>query len=138
MKITLFILLYVALFTALLIPQVICAEEIRNEVFLLERQDKLMAFSGVRNNWFEIDLHSGETVIQSMYDGNVAVVCTTERALGFSSITGRWAQRRLRIRESMVSISAKGDVATVVTNLRALGFSAKTGAWVESYFKLGD
>ena len=68
--------------------RIIQAQEIINEVYLLERQDRLLAFSGLRNNWFEKELRPGETVVKSIYDGNVAVAYTTERALAFSGIIG--------------------------------------------------
>jgi hypothetical protein len=121
-----------------LTPRIVQAEEIIDEVFLLERQDSLLAFSSLRNNWFAMDLQPGETVIKSMYDGNVAVAYTTKRALAFSGITGRWSEIAFRIRETVSSISAQGNVATVITNIRALGFSANTGAWVESQFKISQ
>ena len=132
------ILIAAVMLTLFVTPPVIRAEEIINEVFLLERPDELLAFSGLRNNWFEKRLNTGETVIKSIYNGNVAVAHTNQRALAFSGITGRWTEKRFRIRESAVSISAEGNVATVVTNIRALGFSAKTGIWVESLFTVGD
>jgi len=131
-----FLVIIVLLVPAMLTPRVVLAEEIINEVFLLERPDRLLAFSGLRNNWFRMELHAGEKVVKSMYDGNVAVAYTTERALAFSGITGRWAEERLRIREAVESISAKGNVGTVITSIRALGFSAQTGAWVESQFTI--
>ena len=133
----LFIILTVLL-PALISPQIIKSEEIINEVFLLERPDRLLAFSGVRNNWFEKELLTGESVVKSMHDGNVAVAYTTERALAFSGITGRWTEERFRIRETVTSISAEGNVGTLITNVRALGFSAKTGVWVESLFNIGQ
>jgi len=121
----------------LISPQTTLSEEIINEVFLLERPNKLLAFSGLKNNWSEKELHTGETVVKSIYAGNVAVAYTTERALAFSGITGRWTEERFRIRESAISISAEGNVGTIITNIRALGFSAKTGVWVESLFNIG-
>ena len=136
MKLSSLILFITALFIVLVVPQISKSEEIINEVFLLERPDKLLAFSGLRNNWFEKELRTGETVIKSMHDGNVAVAYTTERSLAFSGITGRWTEERFRIRESVVSMSAEGNVGTVITNIRALGFSAKTGVWVESLFNV--
>jgi hypothetical protein len=138
MEKTTFILLSAILLVILLPPRFIRADEIVNEVYLLERQDKLLAFSGLRNNWFEKDLRPGETVIKSTYDGNVAVAYTGERALAFSGITGRWSEKRFRIREYVISISAKGDIGTVITNIRALGFSAQTGAWVETQLGISD
>ena len=138
MKLASLFLFIAALFIVLVVPQILQAEEIINEVFLLERHDKLLAFSGLRNNWFEKELRTGETVVKSMHDGNVAVAYTNKRSLAFSGITGRWTEERFRIRESVVSISAEGNVGTVITNIRALGFSAKTGVWVESLFNVGD
>lgn len=126
------------LLVTFLLPHTIKSEDIINEVFLLERPDKLMAFSGLRNNWFEKKLRTGESVVKSMSDGNVAVSQTTERALAFSGITGRWTEESFRIRETVISISSEGNVATVITNIRALGFSAKTGVWVESQFNIGN
>jgi len=138
MKLFLFFLVFIMMLLVAADPKPIQSEEISNEVFLVERQDSLLAFSGLRNNWFEKKLRTGETVIKSMYDGNVAVAYTADRALAFSGITGRWAEKSFRIRESVTTISAEGNVATVITNIRALGFSAKTGVWVESNFKISQ
>jgi hypothetical protein len=138
MKLPSLFLFITALFIVLVVPQISKSEEIINEVFLLERHDKLLAFSGLRNNWFEKQLRTGETVVKSMHDGNVAIAYTNQRSLAFSGITGRWTEERLRIRESVVSVSAEGNVGTVITNIRALGFSARTGVWVESLFNVGE
>jgi len=126
------------LLLVLISPGTVLSEEIINEVFLLEKNDKLLAFSGLKSNWFEKKLRTGETVVKSIYEGNVAIAYTSERALAFSGITGRWSEERFRIRESVISISAEGNVGTVITNIRALGFSSKTGNWVESLFNIGD
>jgi hypothetical protein len=137
MKLSRLFLFFAFLLLVSVAPRITQSEELINEVFLLERQDSLLAFSGLRNNWFEKSLRTGETVIKSIYDGNVAVAYTTERALAFSGITGRWTEEGFRIRESVTSISAQGNVGTVITNIRALGFSANTGVWVESQFNIG-
>lgn len=129
--------IFLTFLAAMVFPGTIHSAEIINEVFLLERADKLLAFSGLRNNWFEKNLRTGERVVKSMHDGNVAVAFTNERALGFSAITGRWSEEGIRIRETVDSISAEGNVGTVITNIRALGFSAQTGVWVESHFNIG-
>jgi hypothetical protein len=134
MKLNLSFLLVITVLLALLLPQAVRTEELINEVFVLVRNDKLLAFSGLGKNWFEKKLHSGETVIKSTYDGHVAIAYTTERALAFSAIKNRWTEERFRIRESVTSISAEGNVATVITNIRALGFNAKTGGFIESLF----
>ncbi|KPK36995.1 MAG: hypothetical protein AMK70_00180 [Nitrospira bacterium SG8_35_1] len=138
MKLFPLFLLFAVLLLVPVAPRIIQSEELINEVFLLERQDRLLAFSSLRNNWFEKELRTGEAVVKSMYDGNVAIAYTTDRALAFSGITGRWAEEGFRIRESVTSINAEGNVGTVITNIRALGFSAKTGIWVESQFKIGQ
>ena len=132
------ILFIFLLFSVFISSQTACSEEIANEVFLLVKNDKLMAFSSQGNNWFEKKLHTGETVIKSIYDGNVALAYTSERALAFSGINNRWSEERFRIRESVVSISAEGNIGTVITDIRALGFSAKSGGWVESVFRIGQ
>jgi len=137
-KLNLSFLFILPLLLVLLSPQTTLSEETINEVFLLERPNKLLAFSGLKNNWSEKELHTGETVVKSIYDGNVAIAYTTERALAFSGITGRWTEERFRIRESTISISAEGNVGTIITNIRALGFSAKTGVWVESLFNISE
>jgi len=131
-------LFVLSLLLVLIFSQTVRSEELTNEVFLLERNDKLMAFSSLGNNWFEKKLHTGETVVKSIYDGNVAVAYTSERALAFSGISNRWSEERFRIRESVVSISAEGNVGTIITTIRALGFSAKSGGWIESFFTIGQ
>ena len=127
-------LLFFIFFTALFTPAAIIAEDDTNEVFLLEKGDKLLAFSSRENNWFEQRLRPGETVVNSKYDGNVAVAYTNLRIFGFSAYTGRWVEEKLRIREIVTGIDANGNVGTVITDIRALGFSARTGVWVEKQF----
>ena len=138
MRLSLSFLVILNLATALISPQPLAADEIINEVYLLVRNDKLLAFSGIQNKWSEKNLRAGETVAESKYDGNVAVAYTKDRALAFSGLTGRWAEERLRIRETVISISAKGNVATVITDIRALGFGAQKGVWLESQFDIGE
>ena len=137
MKPTFRFLIFLSVLAAIISPQAVHPQETFNEVFLLERNDKILAFSGLQNSWFEKDLRPGETVVKSGHGGNVAVACTTERALAFSAVTGRWTEEGLRIRESVLSITAEGNVATVITNIRALGFSSQSGVWVESKFNIG-
>ena len=137
MKVSALFLFFTSLLLVFISPQLLQSQDIINEVFLLERADKLLAFSGLRNNWFEKNLRTGEKVVETKHDGNVAVAHTSERALAFSAITGRWTGEDFRIRESVMSISAEGNVGTVITNIRALGFSAQTGVWVESQFNIG-
>ena len=125
-------------FATLFVPAVIIAEDDTNEVFLLEKSDKLLAFSGRENNWFEQRLRPGEIVIKSKFDGNVAVAYTNLMIFGFSAYTGRWVEKKLRIKEVVTSIDANGNVGTVITDIRALGFSARTGVWVEKQFSIGN
>ena len=125
------------LLAALFLSRPAGAEEIATDVFLLVREDRVLAFSGQRNRWFEIDLRPGETVVKNAHGGNVAVASNGERALAFSAMNRRWTVEALRIRETVESVSAEGNIGTVVTNIRALGFSAATGAWVETRFSLG-
>jgi len=133
-----FSLLLFVFFTVLFVPTAIIAEDDTNEVFLLEKADKLLAFSSRENNWFEQRLRPGEIVVKSEYDGNVAVAYTNLRIFGFSAYTGRWVEEKLRIREIVASINANGNVGTVITDIRALGFSARTGVWIEKQFGIGD
>ena len=133
--ISLFFLIFL---TTLFIPQPIFAEDDTNEVFLLEKGDKLLAFSGIENNWFEQRLRPGEVVVKSKYDGRVAIAHTNSRIFGFSAYTGRGVEEKLRIKEIVTSIDANGNVATVITDVRALGFSARTGVWVEKELGIGD
>lgn len=138
MKLCSSLLIILSLLQIFISPGTVLSEEKINEVFLLERHDKLLAFSSLKNNWTAKDLHTGEKVVKSIYDGNVAVAYTTERALAFSAITGKWAEKRFRIRESVINISAEGNVGIIVTNIRALGFSARTGVLVESLSDIGE
>ena len=131
-------LLFFIFFATLFIPAAIFAEDDINEVFLLEKGDKLLAFSSRENNWFEQRLRPGEIVVKSKYDGNVAVVSTSLRIFAFSAYTGRWVEEKLRIREIVAGIDANGNVGTAITDIRALGFSARTGVWVEKQFGIGD
>jgi hypothetical protein len=128
----------IVFFATLFIPPAIIAAEDTNEVFLLEKVDKLLAFSSRENNWFEQRLRPGEIVVKSTYDGNVAVAYTNLRIFGFSAFTGRWVEEKLRIKEIVSSIDANGNVGTAITDIRALGFSARTGVWIEKKFGLGN
>lgn len=126
------ILLLVALFW---LPTAIASsEEVVEEVYVLVRESELLAFSAVGDRWVTQDLRPNERVLDSKYNGHVAVVFTKFRVLGFSALTNRWNEEKLMVDEEMVTLEAKGNVGTVVTNLRALGFSAKTGTWIVKRF----
>jgi len=119
-----------------LFPLGITGEEILNEVYLLVRERELLAFSAVENKWVTLDLRSKEKVLESEYDGRVAVAVTNLRVLGFSAITSRWVGERLMVGENVVSLEAEGNVGAVITNLRAFGFSATAGRWNVKRFEL--
>ena len=138
MKKTLLVFISLFFFSTLFLPAVIIAEDDTNEVFLLEKSDKLLAFSGRENNWFEQRLRPGEIIVKSKFDGNVAIAYTNLRIFGFSAYTGRWVEEKLRIKEIVSSINANGNVGTAITDIRALGFSARTGVWVEKQFSIGN
>ena len=138
MRSTLYFFVFLALAAVFISPQISLSADIYNEVYLLPKDNKLLAFSGLQNKWSEKDLGTGETVVKSDYDGNVAVAYTQDRALAFSGITGRWSEERFRIHETVESIKAQGNVGTIITNIRALAFSAKKGIWVESVFDIHD
>jgi hypothetical protein len=110
------------------------SQEVVEEVYLLVRERELLAFSAVGDRWVTQSLRPNERVLDSKYDGHVAVVFTQVRVLGFSALTNRWSEEKLMLDEEMVTIDAKGNVGAVVTNLRALGFSAKTGRWIVKRF----
>ncbi len=120
----------------LLIPVKTMGEEVLNEVYLLMRERELFAFSAVGDRWVSLDLRTKERVLESKYDGHVAVAVTNFRVLGFSALTSRWAEEKLMVGETMVSLEAEGNVGAVITNLRAFGFSASAGRWIEKRFDL--
>jgi hypothetical protein len=120
----------VALVALYWIPLAIASsQEAVEEVYLLVRERELLAFSAVGDRWVSQGLRPNERVLDSDYNGHVAVVFTQVRVLGFSALTNRWSEEKLMLNEEMVTLEAKGNVGAVVTNLRALGFSAKTGRW---------
>jgi len=110
------------------------AEEVVEEVYLLVRERELLAFSAVGDQWVKQDLRPNERVLDSHYNGHVAIVVTQFRVLGFSALTTKWNEEKLMLDEEMVTIKTKGNVGAVITNLRALGFSAKTGRWIVKRF----
>ncbi len=120
----------------ILLPLPSTGEEILNEVYLLVRERELFAFSAVENRWVTLDLRSREKVLESRYDGHVAVAVTKLRVLGFSALTSRWAEEKLMVGETLVSLEAEGNVGAVITNLRAFGFSATAGRWTVKRFEL--
>jgi hypothetical protein len=130
---------YVGLFVLLVLtfsPLGATGEEVAQDVYLLVRNQELLAFSASRNRWVSLDLRSGEKVLESAYGGHVAVVLTDLRVLGFSALTGQWTEEKLMVGESMETVEAEGNVGAVITNLRALGFSAREGSWTERQFRL--
>lgn len=109
---------------------------VEQEVNLLVREREFLAFSAVGERWIIQNLISGERVLESGFDGHVAVAVTNLRVLGLSALTNRWSEARLEVGESMVSVEAEGNVAVVVTALKAFGFSARTGRWTVKRFGL--
>jgi len=118
-------------------PLVIASsEEVVDEVYLLVGERELLAFSAMGDRWVTQGLRPSERVIDSKYNGHVAVAFTQFRVLGFSALTNRWSEEKLMLDEEIVTIEAKGNVGAVITNLRALGFSTKTGRWIVKRFGL--
>ncbi|NIS60919.1 MAG: hypothetical protein GTO13_09520 [Proteobacteria bacterium] len=111
-------------------------EVVEKEVYLLVRERELVAFSALGNRWVTQDLISRERVLESKFDGHVAVAVTNLRVLGFSALTNRWREERLEVGESPDTVEAEGNVGVAITNLRAFGFSAKTGTWTVKRFGL--
>jgi hypothetical protein len=109
-----------------------CYNETPNEVLLVIREDKIMAFSGLKNHWVSVKRRLGERIIVNKHRGNVAVVITSDRILGFSALTDSWSRNSLRVREEVKNLEVDDNVATVVTNHRILGFSARAGSWIEA------
>jgi hypothetical protein len=109
-----------------------CYDETSNEVLLVIREDKIMAFSGLKNHWVSVKRRLGEKIIVDKHKGHVAVVVTSDRILGFSALTDSWSRESLRVREEFRDLEVDDNVATVVTNHRILGFSARAGSWVEA------
>lgn len=109
---------------------------VEEEVYLLVRERELLAFSAVRNRWVTQNLISRERVLESKFNGHVAVAVTNLRVLGFSALTTRWSEERLEVGESVDTVEAEGNVGVAITNLRAFGFSAKTGTWTVKRFGL--
>ncbi|MFB0507019.1 MAG: hypothetical protein ACETWT_09835 [Thermodesulfobacteriota bacterium] len=109
---------------------------VEQEVYLLVRERELVAFSAVGNRWVTQNLISRERVLESKFDGHVAVAVTNLRVLGFSALTNRWSEERLEVGESLNTVEAEGNVGVAITNLRAFGFSAKTGTWTVKRFGL--
>jgi hypothetical protein len=109
---------------------------VETEVYLLVRERELLAFSAIGERWIIQNLISGERVLESRFDGHVAVAVTNRRVLGFSALTNRWSEERLEVGESMVSVEAEGNVGMVITNLKAFGFSARTGRWTVKRLEL--
>lgn len=109
---------------------------VEQEVYLLVRERELLAFSAIGNRWVTQNLISGERVLETKFNGNVAIAVTSLRVLGFSALTNRWREKRLEVGESMVNVEAEGNVGVVITNLKAFGFSATTGRWTAKRFEL--
>jgi len=109
---------------------------VEEEVYLLVRERELLGFSAVGNRWVIQNLTSRERVLESTFDGHVAVAVTNLRVLGFSALTNRWSEERLEVGELVESVEAEGNVGVAITNLRAFGFSAKTGRWAVKRFGL--
>ncbi len=109
---------------------------VEEEVYLLVRERELLAFSAVGNRWVTQNLISRERVLESKFDGHVAVAVTNLRVLGFSALTNRWSEERSEVKELVDTVEAEGNVGVAITNLRAFGFSVKTGRWAVKRFGL--
>ena len=111
-------------------------DEVVDEVSVVVREDRVLVFSAVADQWTEKELRVREKVSQHAAGGRVVVVLTNHRILGFSALNNKWDDIDLRRHESLERLEARGNVGTVVTNIRALSFNARTGQWVETLFRL--
>ena len=125
-------LIYISvLFLISIIPFVVIADDIINEVIIVIDGDKILAFSGKNKDWVPHSLKLKEKVLLKKAHGNVGVVITNERLFGFSAIIGKWSISELLINEKIKDLQAEGNVATVTTDQRIFGFNAHTGLWSE-------
>jgi hypothetical protein len=111
-------------------------DDIVDEVSVVVREDRVLVFSAMADQWIEKELRISERVSQHAAGGRVVVVLTNHRVLGFSALINKWNDEDLRRDESVERLEASGNVGTVVTNIRALSFNARTGRWVEKPFRL--
>jgi hypothetical protein len=127
-KITYFLVLTILIgaITVLASPR-----DAEKEVLLVVKDRKIMAFSGLKSHWVEIDLKMNESVLSGKTAGNVAVAVTDIRLLGYSTLTDQWSVEDLMMHEVITKVQVEGNVATVETDKRVLGFSARFGEWIK-------
>jgi len=102
------------------------------EVILTDQDDKILAFSALKNHWVPEDKRLSEKIVKIKSQGNIGIVVTTKRIIGFSVITDRWTTEDLKFNERIEEIKVEGNVATMNTNIRVIGFSAHSGQWIEA------
>ena len=111
-------------------------DEVVDEVSVVLREDRVLVFSAVADQWNEKELRIREKVAHHAAGGRVVVVVTNHRVLGFSALVSKWSDTDLRRHETPERVEASGNVGTVVTNIRALSLNARTGRWMETPFRL--
>ncbi|HWT82550.1 MAG TPA: hypothetical protein VN648_27510 [Candidatus Methylomirabilis sp.] len=109
----------------------IAAEETLRNVALYVIPREILFFSVQGGVWTSIRLSSGERLLQSGADGNVAAVVTSERAIGFSAVLNATHEIRVTDDETLENFKVEGNVVTLLTKRRAIGFSADTGKWAD-------
>jgi hypothetical protein len=125
------IILFTILFAAFL-PFKGYSHEIDTEVIIAVKDDKILAFSAVKNRWVHKSLRSSEKVVSKKAHGNIGIVVTTKQILGFSVITDHWTTKDLKIDEELEEIMVEGNVATVITDKRVIAYSALNDQWQEA------
>jgi len=125
------IIFFTILFAAFL-PFAGYSHEIETEVIIAVKDDKILAFSAVKNRWVHKSLRSSEKVVSKKAHGNIGIIVTTKQILGFSVITDHWTTKDLKIDEELEEIMVEGNVATVITDQRVIAFSAHNGQWKDA------
>ena len=118
---------------ALLLPVLhVAADEVEKLVFLIVKDDEVIASNTRLGRFDRLDLRAKEKILDYKAANAVAVVVTNQRYVAYGVFTGNWGSVSREAGEKFISMDVADYSALVVTSERYLNYYGRTGAWQET------
>lgn len=111
---------------------VLANQEVPKSIFLVVEDDSIIASNVETGQFFELEMHAKEKVIEMVVANGVAVVVTNQRFAGVGIFPSGWQSMRRMAGEEVISTEAADYSALLITSTRLLSFNGRAGAWAQT------
>lgn len=101
---------------------------------VLATEDRIVGFSAMFNQFVELGIPIGDTLLSIKAVDKIAVVVTSGYVIGLTSRMSEFSKISLRIKETVAGVNITPGTASVRTSERLLTLAPEGSAWVEHTF----